>query len=373
MVKLISFELKKLFSDKATIVIIFALVLFSIVTSFQGVYSQAALDSKVMAYKATYDEQIFSIEKLRDDPTAKNVISNMEESNENLQVYFEAVDSNDKKAILNAELKIEEANLKNILNGSLVGAPINEQKKTVSKLQYLIDNNIEQVFDNDRFAPAINKVSTLLSNFQLFFVIPLLFMVYACTFERRTKSIAFANQVPLSLRNLAASRIFVQVGVGLILTLTPIIVTFLVSLRNGMGSLFYPVVVSGNSLDVVILPIYEFILKSLLLILLSVILVGLLIFLLSRMSGNFFLISSAVLAIVFLNTYRPTEFSFLEKNWHFFPWSYFDGSAILLGGSTYEPLISLQMTFEFGGIILLSCSIVLAVFITLLIIRKQKI
>ena len=223
-------------------------------------------------------------------------------SMENLiSTYLSDNDSNK----LEAEFQYEKNQLRDLEGGSLVGTPVIEQTKTVSYLEYLIDNNIPKVYDNQNPIPAVNYLEQnfrgMIPNSLILIIFSLLFAnIYS--FEKRKNTISFFSILPKKLNHIAINKIVVTTLFVLITFLVPVLLSFLfVLLKNGLGDLNYPISYSSDGLEVSIMTVGVFIVKTVILTTFFILFLSLLSFFISLFTGSVLVNAGILVALILLS------------------------------------------------------------------------
>ncbi|MHC5375795.1 hypothetical protein ACYSNU_18720 [Enterococcus sp. LJL120] len=367
--KLLSFNLKKICSDKTIFIFFILLIVISITPTIINYNSENFESSKDESLRMYYQSQEDAIESMKGDTQAQTIVSEMEKSNEALDKYFESEAKNDWYGQLKAELEFEELNLESIQKGTLSGDVV-EQKKIVSELQYLVDNRLERVYQFDTKAPAFNQLEAMLSDYQLYFIICGVVIIFITTYDKRNRTSSFFNSIPKSLFSLFLSENIILAFISILAVIFPLIGKFLITVVYGVGSLKYPVITSGESTNITINNLGNHLLYVIFLIIMSILFLCSVSFFVSILTSNLFINSIIVFALIFVKDYIPQESNPLYYLWNFLPFSYFNASDKLL---VREVVYTYNDVWRTGIIILFLWSMLFTLFSFLIIKKKQRI
>lgn len=369
-----AFDFKKMMNDKIYIVI----TLLLITVSLMPLISFSDSDSDTYIYNEIKNEIAITeigLKQMEED----NAIAAVKDETERLDLlntYLYSMDENEPYKELAAKLDYEKKILNQMESGSRVGVPIIDQQKTVAELSYLKNNNLLPLDNFSKSTPGINYISMILQGFLPFTILLILpALTYSNVFsmekEKGTKD--FLNMVPVAYKTIITSKMIVASIFSFFCFIFTLLVTFIiVSIKNGIGILNYPISRSRNGLDVEILTTSNFLGKALLLILFIFIFLCCLAFLVSRFTDNLFIQLFVLLACISIpSTPIFSPESAIASFAHYLPFTYFDFNKVLTYGNSYTPVINEHISF-LSGITILSIYSIICIIFSSIIIRKRK-
>lgn len=369
-----AFDFKKMMNDKIYIVI----TLLLITVSLMPLISFSDSDSDTYIYNEIKNEIAITeigLKQMEED----NAIAAVKDETERLDLlntYLYSMDENEPYKELAAKLDYEKKILNQMESGSRVGVPIIDQQKTVAELSYLKNNNLLPLDNFSKSTPGINYISMILQGFLPFTILLILpALTYSNVFsmekEKGTKD--FLNMVPVAYKTIITSKMIVASIFSFFCFILTLLVTFIiVSIKNGIGILNYPISRSRNGLDVEILTTSNFLGKALLLILFIFIFLCCLAFLVSRFTDNLFIQLFVLLACISIpSTPIFSPESAIASFAHYLPFTYFDFNKVLTYGNSYTPVINEHISF-LSGITILSIYSIICIIFSSIIIRKRK-
>lgn len=318
-----------------------------------------------------------TINAIKEDVTATEVIEDLTIANENIEELISALESQDANKIVESKYIYEEKNLEDMLAGKLVGIPIIEQRKVVSKLDYLRKNNYPLVsLENSKDLPLANYYEQIFSGAIpsiLFLAISGILAATITSYEKRKQYSPLINILPKRLFFKNAIRFSSYFLFSLLSVLLPLaLASLIVTIKNGVGNFNYPIATISNE-DVTILPVASFFHQNLMFIVLWIFLMILISFLLSIFTGNYLVNIGGVLLFLLITNYnhspRGTNNSSLI---HYLPTSYVDFQQVILGGTGFEPLKSPNINFDNGIGTLVTFNIILILLTMFVLTRKKR-
>ncbi|WP_414839575.1 hypothetical protein [Carnobacterium sp. TMP28] len=367
------FDFKKISYDRMYLGL-FLLILFiflSPVIDFRKIDTQA---SKLIEISDQIVQTREGIEQMKefDVPLA---IKDEEERLALLEAFYAALSSKQSEEITKTELAYEKKILEQIESGSLSGTPLIEQRKTVAKLEHLVANNLIATVNFDSSVPAINFISNdfqLLIPFTMILIFPVLIFSRIHTDEKVHGTRDFVNMTPISFEKMILSKLVVSVLFAFLYFIFSVgLAIFILSFRNGIGSLNYPIPISKDGLTVSILTTGQFLSQVSILLVAIYTFISSLSILISRFTHSF-LVQTVVLLMVIMLPSSPlfTAESAIANIAHFLPFSYFDLSKVLTYGDSFSPSINEYINFTNGLICLMSYA-VLCLLVSWLMIKKK--
>lgn len=318
-----------------------------------------------------------TINAIKEDVTATEVIEDLTIANENIEELISALESQDANKIVESKYIYEEKNLEDMLAGKLVGIPIIEQRKVVSKLDYLRKNNYPLVsLENSKDLPLANYYEQIFSGAIpsiLFLAISGILAATITSYEKRKQYSPLINILPKRLFFKNAIRFSSYFLFSLLSVLLPLaLASLIVTIKNGVGNFNYPIATISNE-DVTILPVASFFHQNLMFIVSWIFLMILISFLLSIFTGNYLVNIGGVLLFLLITNYnhspRGTNNSSLI---HYLPTSYVDFQQVILGGTGFEPLKSPNINFDNGIGTLVTFNIILILLTMFVLTRKKR-
>ncbi|MCB5952199.1 hypothetical protein LI951_09000 [Enterococcus sp. BWT-B8] len=370
---MLKFELIKIYREK-TIYILFSMLLFVIcVPLFLG---NTQFDY-LKYYENNYNANLTTLENIKNDPTAAETVEDIKEVNGYLKELVESMKKKDTKNILKNELNFEKKNLEDMEAGKLHAGSLIDKKITVAILEYLKNNDMDKKSDDTKKLEGIQYLNLIVSTPQLMLIILILIcfhVAYVFNLDYRKNNFILYCISPNSylktyftkfLANIISS--FVNVTGSFLIILT------ILSIKNGIGALNYPVPTIQNNADIKLISTGEFVFKAVLFLFLFLVFINLFGLLLSILSDNLILNISVLIFPLIFGQYEVINAFVSDKFKHFILLSYIDIVHILSGGSSMKPLTSPMLTYE-NGMIVLIINIVVFLFVAIgiLLIPSQK-
>lgn len=367
-------DLKKISSDKIYLgLFLFILFVFlSPLMYFQHMDMEA---SKLIEIREAVTSTQEGIEQMK-EANVPLAVKDEEERLALLETYLFALVSKQPNEIVKTQLAYEKKNLAQMENGTQSGIPIIEQRKLVAELSYLTSHDLVPIDKFSPSAPAINFISNEFRgfiSFTMILIFPALIFsrIYSSEKDQSTKD--FLNMAPISYTKISFSKLvsstlfsfgyfFLSIGLaGLIL-----------SLKNGIGYLNYPIPISKDGITVYILTTSQFLAQVFILLFFIYVFLSCLSFLISQFTSSF-LIQTVILLMVIMIPSSPlfTAESVIADIAHLLPFSYFDLSKVLTYGDSYLPVINQQVTLA-NGLICLAGYSVLCLAVSAMIIKKKE-
>lgn len=317
------------------------------------------------------------LENLKDEPEASHVVENIEEANSYLNPLVNNLKAGQPEEALEYEYKYENRVLESLIEGTTQGGtPIIEQEKKVAELDYLHTNNYTKVNELDlKSKPSVNYMKDIFLGIlpsSLLLMVLSLIISNAVTYDKRNNTINLVNIFPKNLHKIFLNKYFVYLSLALISILIPLGITLIiVSFKNGFGNLQYPIAHIIQESQVAIMPMYSFLAKNVIMLILWSIVILSLSSLISLFSGNILIHMSVLIAFILSSQTQLLSNLNLDSILPYLPTSYVDFPNVILGGSLMNPLPSANINFMNGSITLLAFSIFL-IAITLILIKSRK-
>ena len=370
---LIRFEVKRVFKDKIIPFVMLAIILIvgssSLLSKNKTSFEQETSNS--MQYN--YASNLGLIKSNEADPESHAFVERLKHENELMEIYFEKESNSDEKGMMIAELNILKNSLKMAQAGNESGLTIQELQQNIAILEYLIENNLTKLYEKDNSNPALYQVLDFFYNYEIYLIIASLLIAYLMSADRRLHVVNFINSTPIGLAKLATIKFIVPFIFGFFISILPALTIFFATLRKGLGSWNYPIVTSGNRPNLVIESLGMVLLKIVVLLFIVMLLISTFIFLLTRFTGNIFLVSAAVLSLILIKNYVPEQGTFLFNYWSRIPMSYFDVAGITTSGQMYRPIIDPNISWHQGMKIEFCSLIIVVIFVVISIIKRRKI
>lgn len=360
------FDFKKILTEKTNYFGLVALfVLFIIPILFARSDKEEIENQQLEYYQSNLAIASQAEKSMESIPEASEALKEVKESNQLLDnlvsTYLSDTDSNK----LEAEYQYEKNQLRDLEDGTLSGVPVIEQKKTVTFLEYLIDNNMSKIYGNENYIPALNFLEQnfkgVIPNSLILIICSLLFAnIYS--FEKRKNTISFFNILPKKLNHIAINKVTVTTLFVLITFILSVFLAFLfILLKNGLGDLNYPIVYSTNGVEVSIMTVGVFLVKTVVLIIFFILFLSLLSFFISLFTGSVLVNAGILVALILLSESQILTAEPFSNFSHFLPFSYVNTSILLTHGSSYEPLSNASITFTNGVICLMIYTLIFGV------------
>ncbi|EPH95074.1 hypothetical protein D920_02716 [Enterococcus faecalis 13-SD-W-01] len=332
--------------------------------------------SEIDELKANQFANEQTINAIKEDDTAAETIEDLKIANKNIEAVISALQSQDTNKIVESKHIFEEKNLEDMLSGKLVGIPIIEQKKVVSKLNYLYQKNYPLVsLDDTRVLPLANYYELIFSGTIpsiLFLAISAILVATITSYEKRKQYIVLINLLPKRLVPKNAIRFFSYFLFSSLSVLLPLaLVSLIVAMKNGMGNFNYPIATIVNN-DVTILPISTFFYQNIIFIILWILLLILISFFLSIFTGNYLVNIGGLLLSLLITNYNISSGGANNDNFiQYLPTSYVDFQQVVLGGTGFVPLKSSNINFINGIGTLITFNIFLILITIFVLVRKK--
>lgn len=369
---LAQFEMKHLLKSKINYIFMLAILCVMLIPTF---LDRKEAISEVELFQATFDKNSEVIENMTDTPEASEMVADLKKLNYILQPLIAELQSGNDIAALSLEYNYEKKNLEDLESGKLFGVPIHEQKKLVAELEYLSNQNMAKVNNNQpQNLTFINYFILIFSDFisgpYLLLALSLL-VVTIVSFEKRNNNVALLNLIPKKISHIFFERYFISLGFAVISVLLPLLITYIVvTLKNGSGNINYPVVFTERSIEVSIMPAITFIIQIISLIFLWIICFVSITSFVVLFSGNFFLNSFILLSLIFISQYSPLNSLSNKAILGYLPTSYINFTEVVLGGH-FVPLPADSITYENGVVRLSLCSTIILI-LTFFILKQRK-
>lgn len=366
-------ESKNLVKNKANFFLILALVGIFLIPFF---LPQQEIDYELydMEYSLEVNQQ--TIENLKNEPKAVEVINDLEATNLLILDVIHALKDGNPQSIVGAKYNFEKRTLEDLLAGKIVGIPIIAQQKKVTLLEEL---RIKEYPYINLFSPWNLQLSNYFEYLFsggvpsiIFLALSVVLIGSIVTYEKRKKTIDLISTSPDNLLKKHFSRfiayfLFVVASVFLSLLFISVIVLF----KNGFGLIDYPVVIIQGG-EIVLLTMLEFLGRNLLLLLFWLLFLTSLSFFINLFSSNY-LINLGILALfIFISNFGIMDN--LSNNKLIInnsPGSYVEFQQVVLGGSLFYEILSPNITF-YRGIVVLGSFSTLIILATFLVILKKK-
>jgi len=316
------------------------------------------------------------LENLKDEPEASQVVENIEEANSYLNPLVSNLKAGEPEEALEYEYKYENRVLESLIEGTRVGTPIIEQEKKVAELDYLHTNNYTKVNELDlKSKPSVNYMKDIFLGIlpsSLLLMVLSLIISNAVTYDKRNNTINLVNIFPKNLHKIFLNKYFVYLSLALISILIPLGITLIIiSFKNGFGNLHYPMAHIIQESQVAIMPMYSFLAKNVIMLILWSIVILSLSSLISLFSGNILIHMSVLIAFILSSQTQLLSNLNLDSILPYLPTSYVDFPNVILGGSLMNTLPSPNINFMNGSITLLLTSLFLMA-INLIVLKYRK-
>lgn len=372
------FESKKLLTEKTNyfgIVVLFILFIMPII--FLNSNKKEIENNQLENYQANLEISKQVEKNMESIPEASEQLEKVKESNQLMEVLISTYLTNKESDKLVAEYQYEKLQLRDLKDGSLVGTPVIEQNKTVSTLEYLIKNNISKIYDNQNSIPALNYLAQIFKG-----IVPSSFILIICSllfaniysFEKRKNTISFFNILPKNLNHLAINKITITTFFVLLTLLIPIMLTSLFPLlKSGLGSPDYPIAYSLDGVEVSIMSIKEFIVKSVILLIFFILFLSILSFFISLFTGSVLVNAGILVAMTSLSQLPSLKIEPFSNFSHFLPFSYVNTNDVLTHGNFWDPVSNPSISFANGLLCLAIYTIIICLASFSIITTKKKI
>lgn len=330
---LLSFELTKIYKSKLTYVIPLIL-LIGITLAYYITYSNFS------TYKnetpASLSLEIESIENsiqelgnIKEAQTLKETLTEQKELTQQKLTAF--VDSNWTELT-----KLEIATDKNLValmesGNAHIPVPISEIKKQIALNEEVLKKEVLPI-DPGTEVEGIQFTSiTIKLFFNLFGTF--IFILITCKLfaqEIETGTFKFLTNQPISLKKIFYSKYFLSMSMSLLLTLSIIIVAFLIGLIfKGAGDFEYPILITTGQDAYQFISIMEFVVKSTILYALGIMFISSLVFLISLLTRSSLLSFILTLVIVLAGTILYQNIGPLLRFAHLNPFLYLNSTSII--------------------------------------------
>lgn len=371
----ISFEWLKILKTRSNffgLIILLIILFLSVLTSPSNEVEESFRIDRINSNIETTRDAINNMEGV---PEASNALKHTEERLELMYDLRKAYESEDNRAITEAEHALEEKQLRDKIEGSLQGGfSLIEQKKLVVTKEYLLENDIEGVNRLFLQVPSINHFYNIFNQgvpSNLIFMIISLILASAYTLEKRKKNIDFLNIVPQKLYRISFSKIFVTTTFALMVVIGSFGVTFLLNgMMYGIGNFDYPLAYSIDGENVLIMNLSTFLLKTILLMIVFILFLSVLSFLISLFTGSILVNAIILIGIILTADSTLLDNDLIKSIAHTLPFSYVDPANVVQYGSEYKPLANTSVNFK-NGILCLGVYTIVIMLISQIIIWKK--
>jgi len=366
---MIKLELLKIYRERTIYILSLCLAILLLTPFLLGSNEFNLLKMYEDNYKTTND----SIKSIENVPEAQSTVQDMKESNEYLEKLITAIKSDDKKEALENELKFENKNLIDMESGKLQGGSILDQKSKVELLSYLKNNNLLKISTDSKSLGASNYLSMILSTQEIVMIILIIIgfqIVYLFNLDYRKNNFIIYSLSPRSYLQIFFSK-FSAILLSVLLNSFVIfsLVLLIVSIKNGIGILNYPIVTLQNNQSVNIITTSTYINKILLFLFMFIIFQCFIALLLSIVTGNMIISIVIIILPILLGQYNILNTYIKEDLKPFIILSYIDISYVISGGNSITPLTNPNINFNNGLVVILS-SILLCLFLAVALLIK---
>lgn len=373
---LLKFELLKILKNKFYYLGILILLILFTYPLFIYPDNEKIYENNINQLEANIDMSRNAIISNGDNSNTEEINKIIEEDIQLQQQLLLAYQNQDNQKIIEGRLEFDKNNLDGLISGTLAGTSVTEVKMDIGINEYLLKHNLERIEPYAIQVPAINYLYSLTSTVIPFKIILLmlgLMLGSIFTNEKRNNNINVLNALPINLYKISLLKV-VTATVFVILTLiVPFIIIFLIIASiYGVGDLNYPMAYSLDLNTVEVTTLTTYMVKFFLLSILSIILIGLISYLLSLFTGNIMFLVMMLVVIIFIADPKLINSDVLTTYAHILPTTYFNVQDILLGQVEHNPLPNFLVTYQNGLITLLVSIIFVSFLIFTTIFFKKK-
>lgn len=363
---LLKFEVLKILKNKFHYLGILVLLILFILPLFIYPDNDQVYENNINQLESNIDMGRNAIISNGSNPNTEEMNKRIEEDVQLQQQLLLAYQNQDSKEITEKKLEFDKNSLEGFLDGTLAGSSITEVKKDIDINEYLLNHNLERIEPYAIEIPAINYfyfVTSTVFPFKIILLILGLILGSLFTNEKRKNNISVLNTLPINLYKVSLQKI-VTATVFVIMTLiVPFSIVFLIIASiYGVGDLNYPMAYSLDLNTVEVTTLTTYMLKYLLLSILSILFIGLISYLFSLFTGNIMFLVMMLIIIIFIADPKLINADILTTYAHILPTTYFNVQDILLGQLEYNPLPNFLVTYQ-NGIITLLISILFVSFL----------
>ena len=340
MINLIIFETKKFFNRKKNI---FSIALFLVLVivfvflnlSLEEQYKRSevtSIDFQIDSLKESLSKVESEISRLPENDNLKVIKSDYEEELDLLKDTKVALANKEYHRVLENKIKMDKLLLKGIESENTISSKsIKEIEESIQINTYLIENNIEPIFDQVSMQ-GFNFIRVFLNNpISIILIILIIILsadIMSSEFDSNTYKLLFIQ--PISRKKILLSKVLATIIIINVIIFTIIGVLFgILGIINGFGNMNYPVKFYNNGITELI-GIGKFILLEF--VILGIIstftcVLSLAISSLNKSTSN----SIAVMIIITIGAYMISSSGLINKIAHVNPFAYFNISSLLQG------------------------------------------
>lgn len=363
---LLKFELLKILKNKFYYLGILILLILFTYPLFIYPDNEKIYENNINQLEANIDMSRNAIISNGDNSNTEEINKIIEEDIQLQQQLLLAYQNQDNQKIIEGRLEFDKNNLDGLINGTLAGTSVTEVKKDIGINEYLLKHNLERIEPYAIQVPAINYLYSLTSTVIPFKIILLmlgLMLGSIFTNEKRNNNINVLNALPINLYKISLLKVVTATAFVILTLIVPFIIIFLIIASiYGVGDLNYPMAYSFDLNTVEVTTLTTYIVKYFLLSILSIILIGLISYLLSLFTGNIMFLVMILVVIIFIADPKLINSDVLTTYAHILPTTYFNVQDILLGQVENNPLPNFLVTYQ-NGLITLLVSIIFVSFL----------
>lgn len=363
---LLKFELLKILKNKFYYLGILILLILFTYPLFIYPDNEKIYENNINQLEANIDMSRNAIISNGDNSNTVEINKIIEEDIQLQQQLLLAYQNQDNQKIIEGRLEFDKNNLDGLINGTLAGTSVTEVKKDIGINEYLLKHNLERIEPYAIQVPAINYLYSLTSTVIPFKIILLmlgLMLGSIFTNEKRNNNINVLNALPINLYKISLLKVVTATAFVILTLIVPFIIIFLIIASiYGVGDLNYPMAYSLDLNAVEVTTLTTYMVKYFLLSILSIILIGLISYLLSLFTGNIMFLVMMLVVIIFIADPKLINSDVLTTYAHILPTTYFNVQDILLGQVEHNPLPNFLVTYQ-NGLITLLVSIIFVSFL----------
>lgn len=367
---MLKYELLKIYREKTIYILSAVLVGVLLVPLFLGNTPFNYLEY----YQNNFKENELTIERIKDDPTAKETVNDIREANRYLGSLIKWLKEGNPEKVVASEFNYENKNLSDMEAGKLHAGSLIDQKTKVAVLQYLKENKMKKISQDTKELGSLNYLSMIFSTpeFMMIGLIVLIFhLTYVYNLDYRKNNFSSYNSSPTSYLKIFFTKFLANI-LSILVNVSGVflIVLSLISLKNGLGTGDFPIAIIRNNSEVSVISTYSYLFKVLVFLLLLVLYSCLLGLLLSILSSNFIVSLSVLTLPLLLGQYELVNTFIQPAVRPFLLLSYLDITHVILGGNGFKPITNVAITYH-NGLFVVMVSIGICLLITWGLLQKM--
>jgi len=327
----------------------------------------------------TINHEISSIKESLEDlsenngnPEQNKVIKNLHEQEDLLKKQLIALDTEDWRTYLEAQIEIDKRTIKGLDSGSLFGGePLGMIENRLFLNQELLERNIPPSapdYATNGFHSLKNVLKVFMSFMGILIFLIILGDLFSNEYEMGTSKFLFAHPIKKS-KVLTAKFLVSLMAIGVILLTVSLLSFVLASIFKGIGNYNFPMIIQKNN-EQAFMDLWLFLIKSSLLFIFVIAFVILFQFLFSIITRSNLLSIGITIILSAIFYMSIVQYNLFKSIAHIVPFTYLDPFSIVNGNLSKE-LSNSQVSTLAGVLCLIGFGIILYI-TSIMILRKQE-